>query len=104
MRMVSCCAVANASPIGCPKGYRRYRARGGRTLRVTSFCKVTPIVGTPAASIARCTRPTVWLQSPQAGVRTTASAPSLSSRRATSGAVVSMSVRTWVPSMWPMNE
>ena len=50
--------------------------RGAPTDSVTAGMLVRVIVGMPAVSIARCTSPTDQLQIGQAGIKTTASAPS----------------------------
>lgn len=83
-------------------GQRKKTALGAFTSSVNFLTMEIDTVDTPAASTALCISPTDRLHIPHPGVSSATSTPSLFRRRATSGAVSSMSVLTWRPSMWPM--
>ena len=71
---------------------RTWATRGGRTLSAAPLFIITITVGIPALSIALATSPPDRLHTGQVEERKTASTPSSFSRRATSGAVSSMSL------------
>ncbi len=65
--------------------------RGGLIRSLISRAREMETVVMHCRSTSRCTRPTVWLQIPQAGVKMAISTSSLFSRAANSGAVLLVS-------------
>ena len=102
-RTVICCPVLPGSPNGWPNGHLRKTALGDFVSSVNLLTIDIAMVGVPCFSISLCISPTDRLQSPQPGVRMTASTPSLLIFPATSGAVLLTSVSMCAPSICPMN-
>jgi len=99
---ILCCSVLPGSPRGWPMGHLRKTALAAFVSSVNFLTMEMLMVGIPLFSISLCISPTDRLQSPQPGVKRTASTPCIFNLWATSGAVSFMRVSIWSPSICPI--